>query len=171
MTASWYVLQSKPRKEEFLCGQLASHRLEFYCPRIPVRRVNPRARKMMPYFPGYVFVHVDLEQIQVSSLRWLPGAIGIVSVDREPAHVPEGLLAAIRLRVNKINRAGGDPTLAGIKAGDDVMIRHGPFAGYKAVLAACLQGSERVRVLLSLLCGRKIRMELPSNHIECLSRR
>jgi transcription antitermination factor NusG len=171
MTAFWFVLQSKPRKEEFLCGQLASHRLEFYCPRIPVRTVNPRARKMMPYFPGYVFVHVDLEQVQLSSLRWMPGALGVVSVDREPAYVPESLLAAIRTRVSDFNRFSGNAGPARFQAGADVLIQYGPFAGYKAIFDAGLPGSERVRVLLSLLRGRQIRMELPSNFIELPAQR
>lgn len=170
MNASWYVLQSKPRKEEFLCGQLMLQRLESYCPWIPVHTVNPRARKTMPYFPGYVFVHVDLQHFQWSALRWLPGAVGIVSIDHEPASVPETLLVAIRIRVDEINSAGGDLTFGSLRVGDPVKIKYGPFAGYEAIFDARLAGSERVRVLLSLLRGRQMPVELPSGYIECPGR-
>ena len=169
MSASWYVLQSKPRKEDFLCGQLDSQRLESYCPRIPVQTVNPRARKTVPYFPGYVFVNVDLGHFHLSTLRWLPGATGIVSVDREPASVSENLIEAIRLRVNEINREGADPRFAGPKTGDPVKIHFGPFAGYEAIFDARLPGSERARVLLLLLRGQQIRVELPVNYIQLAS--
>jgi hypothetical protein len=33
MTATWHVLHSKPRSEEFLCGQLRRRALEAYCAR------------------------------------------------------------------------------------------------------------------------------------------
>ncbi len=119
----------------------------------------------MPYFPGYVFVHVDLDNCQLSTLQWLPGAIGIVSMDREPAYVPDNLLVAIRRRVDQISRAGGDPWFASVKPGDSMAIQSGPFAGYEAIFDARLPGSDRVRVLLSLLRGRQIPVELPSDYI------
>jgi transcriptional antiterminator RfaH len=170
MTTSWYVLQSKPRKEEFLCDQLFTQRVETYCPCIRVHPVNPRSKTTVPYFPGYVFVQVDLEHFQMSTLRWLPGAIGLVSVDREPAYVPESLLAAIRFRVDTINLAGGDPRFISVKPGDSVHIQNGPFAGYEAIFDSRLPGSDRVRVLLSLLRGRQIPVELPSDYIQYSSR-
>ena len=48
MDASWYVLHSKPRKEEFLLDQLRLHGFESYCPLVRVATVNPRARKVRP---------------------------------------------------------------------------------------------------------------------------
>ena len=170
MTASWYVLQSKPCKEGFLCDQLLDARLEAYCPWIRVHPVNPRSRTTVPYFPGYVFVNVDLERFQMSTLRWLPGAIGFVSVDHEPAYVPEGLVSAIRTRVDEINQAGRDPRVPSVKVGDHVLIQNGPFAGYEAIFDARLPGSDRVRVLLSLLRGRQIPVELPSEYVNYSSR-
>jgi len=61
MTQRWYVIRSKPRKEEFLAEQMQMRKLEIFEPLIRVQTVNPRARKIKPYFPGYVFVHLDLE--------------------------------------------------------------------------------------------------------------
>jgi transcriptional antiterminator RfaH len=165
MAATWYVVQGKTGKEEFLCDQLFAQQVEAYCPWIRVQPVNPRARRRVPYFPGYVFVRLDLEQFQASMLRWLPGAIGLVSFDQEPAFVPENLVEAIRHRVDTINMAGGEPRLAGIKAGDTVVLRDGPFAGYEAIFDVRLPGSDRVRVLLSLLGGRQIPVEISSDYI------
>ena len=76
MTLHWYVLRSKPRKEEFLSEQLESRRVDTYCPRIRVQVVNPRARKVRPYFPGYVFVHADIQQTGLSAFQYIPGAPG-----------------------------------------------------------------------------------------------
>jgi len=75
----WYVLQSKPQKEGLLCEPLCLRGIETYYPRIRFKTVNPRARKMKSYFPGYLFVQLDLKQTDLASLRWLPGAVGLVS--------------------------------------------------------------------------------------------
>lgn len=166
MDASWYVLHSKPRKEDFLLDQLKSHGFEAYCPFLRVTTVNPRARKLRPYFPGYVFLQVDLGLNKASTLQWMPGATGFVSFDGIPARVPEGLVPSLRQRVGEINEFGGE-LFHGLKAGDSVRIVEGPFRGYEAIFDARLPGSERVRVLLKLLQQRRqLPVELDAGQIQ-----
>jgi len=165
MAALWYVLQSKPHKEEFLWDQLLAHRFESFCPRICVQPVNPRARKVKPYFPGYVFVLADLKQINLFTLQWIPGAKGIVAFDGEPAYVPENLVSAVRQRVDEINARGGELARK-INAGELVTIREGPFTGYEAIFDTHLSGTERVRVLLKVLNNRQVPLELLSGQVE-----
>ncbi len=165
MSIHWYVLHSKPNKEEFLWEQLRSHKLEAFCPRIRVQTVNPRARKVKPYFPGYVFVHVDLELVGVTVLQRMPGATGFVSFDNQPSLVPEALVHAIRKKVDQINAVGGE-FFHDLKQGDLVEIQSGPFAGYEAIFDAGLPGSARVRVLLKMLQGRSTKMEIPAGLLE-----
>ncbi len=165
MALAWYVLRSKPNKEDFFFDQLLVHRLEVFHPRIPVRTVNPRARRVRPYFPGYLFVRVDLEQISLATLHWMPGSAGLVCFDADPASVPDGLINAIRRRVDEINSAGGEQ-LDGLKPGDLVNIQGGPFSGYEAIFDASVSGHERVRVLIKFLRGRHLPVELPTGFIE-----
>jgi len=157
MNTSWYVLHSKPRKEEFLLDQLRANGFEAYCPFVRVTTVNPRARKIRPYFPGYVFLNVDLGQSKTSTLQWMPGATGFVSFDGIPARVPDELVPTLRQRVDAIEADGGE-LFHGLKTGDTVRIVEGPFAGYEAIFDARLPGSERVRVLLKL---RQQRRQMP----------
>jgi len=154
MEATWYVLHSKPRKEGFLLDQLRLGGFEAYCPFVRVATVNPRARKIRPYFPGYVFLQVDLGLSKASSLQWMPGATGFVSFDGMPARVPDGLIPLLRQRVEAVNESGGE-LFHDLKPGDLVRIVDGPFAGYDAIFDARLPGSERVRVLLKLLQQRR----------------
>jgi len=165
MAEQWYVIRSKPRKEEFLFEQLLSHKIEAYCPRIRVQTVNPRARKTKPYFPGYVFLRLDKEQINLSSLQWIPGSTGLVSFGGELAFVHDSLVQAIRRRVDKINDAGGE-SLDEIKPGEEVAIKAGPFAGYEAIFDARLSGNERVRVLLKMLSDRFVPTEITAGEIQ-----
>jgi len=161
MTTQWYVLRSKPNKEILLWEQLGINNIETFYPRLKVNPVNPRARKVKPYFPSYLFIHVDLDQIAPSTLQWMPGAIGFVAFDSLPSVVPESLIHAIQKRVEQVNAAGGE-IFEGLKKGDVVTIESGPFAGYEAIFDARISGGERVRVLLKILQGKSARMEIPA---------
>jgi transcription antitermination factor NusG len=164
MTAYWYVLHSKPHKEEMLTEQLELRRMDTFAPRIRVQVVNPRARKVRPYFPGYIFVHADLEDTGLSSLKYVPGSAGLISFGGEPAFVPDGLIHAIRQRVDEINSSGGE-LFDALKSGETVLVHSGPFAGYEAIFDVRLPGTERVRVLLKLLRNRKMPVELPAGYV------
>jgi len=164
MTHRWYVVRSKPRKEEFLAEQMELRKIEIFDPLIRVQTVNPRARKIKPYFPGYVFVHLDLEKTGKFSVQYIPGAAGLVSFGGEAADVPDGLIQAIRQRVDEINGAGGE-LFDVLKIGATVVIHSGLFAGYEAIFDARLPGSDRVRVLLKLLKNRQMLVDLPAGQI------
>ena len=164
MAVSWYVLHSKPRKEEFLAEQLELRRIEAFAPTIRVQVVNPRARKFRPYFPGYIFVHTDLEKTEMSTLHYAPGATGLIMFGGEPAFVPDGLIQAIKRRVDEINSAGGE-LFEALKTGQTVVIHDGPFRGYEAIFDHRLPGTERVHVLLKLLRSRQMPIELPVGHV------
>ena len=164
MTQHWYVVRTKPRKEDFLAEQMEIRRIEIYNPRIRVQVVNPRARRIKAYFPGYIFVHLDLDKSGTFSLQYIPGAAGLVSFGGEAAEVPDGLVHAIRRRVDEINIAGGE-LFDVLKLGETVVIHSGPFAGYEAIFDARLPGSDRVRVLLKLLKNRQMQVDLPVGQV------
>jgi transcriptional antiterminator RfaH len=165
MNLQWYVLRSKPNKELPLWRELNVHGFECFYPQLRLRPVNPRSRKIRPYFPGYLFVHTDLDQVGPSVLRWMPFSNGFVTFGDVAATVPENLIQAIRRHVEEINAAGGEK-LAGLKQGDAVKIQGGPFDGYEAIFDARLPGRERVRVLLKLLEVQRVSVELPAIQVE-----
>ena len=164
MSIHWYVLRSKPRKEDFLNDQLLLRKNETFNPSIRVQTVNPRARKVKPYFPGYVFVRCEAEKAGYAALHYLPGSSGLVRFGGEAAQVPDGLIQAIRRRVDEINASGGE-LFHVLKSGQKVLIHSGPFAGYEALFDTRLPGTERVRVLLKLLKDRQIPVDLPAGQI------
>jgi transcriptional antiterminator RfaH len=170
MSSSWYALRSKPNKEDFLASQLQAGRFEIYYPRLRVSPVNPRARKIRPYFPGYLFLHADLETTSLSDLKWMPGGTGLVSFGGEPAVVPDGLITAIQRRVEELN-GSTKPIVADLNPGDAVILQAGPFAGYEAIFDGRISGQDRVRVLLNFLQRRQVPIEVESQHIGRAKRR
>lgn len=165
MATHWYALRSKPRKEDVLWRQAHTRGIEVYYPRLRVNPVNPRSKKWKPYFPGYMFVYVDVEEMGLSTFKWMPHAIGLVCFGDEAAVVPDHLIHTIKRKIEEIDEVGGE-VFVGLKPGDAVTINEGPFAGYEAIFDTRLPGSERVRVLLRLLSERQVPLELDAGHIE-----
>ena len=160
----WYIFQSKSRKEDLLCEQLRLREIETFLPVLQVKPVNPRARKVKPYFPGYVFGKLDLNDVGRSLVDWIPGAIGLVSFGGDPASVPDHFINTLREHLERINNA--HKTTAGrYQPGDVVAIREGAFAGYEAIFDVQLPGRDRVEVLLKMLQGHHLRVELPADQI------
>ncbi len=171
VSAEWYVLHSKPRKEEVLFQQVQSRGIECLLPLIHAHPVNPTARKTLPYFPGYMFVHVDLDQVGISTFQWMPFSTGLVAFDGIPATVPDALIKEIYHRLEDPD-LNGDQFIKKIKPGDEILIKSGIFAGYEAIFDVNLPGRERVRVFLKLLSqGRNLSVELPANQIKLLSKK
>jgi transcriptional antiterminator RfaH len=165
MTAYWYALQSKPNKEDALFDQLETHGFEVFFPRIRVNPVNPRAKKVKAYFPGYLFVYTDLNKVGISTFQWMPFTRGIVTFDLEPATVPDSLIGALRKKLDDVNRSE-ETALNGLQKGELVTIQYGPFSGYEGIFDLSLSGGERVRVLIQLLSQRQVPVELQSNQIK-----
>jgi len=170
MSRSWYALHSKPNKEQFLYSQLLHRQIDVYYPRLHVDPVNPRSRKMRPFFPGYLFVHVDLEKTPHSTLSYIPGATDLVSFDFKPATIPDEVIDGIKKNVNLINNQQ-KKFKQSLKHGDEVIIQGGPFDGYQAIFDTSLPGSERVRVLISLMRDRQVRIQIPDEMVKPKNRK
>lgn len=165
MPLHWYAIASHPNKEEILWRQLLSKEVEVFYPRLIVQPVNPRSRKIRPYFPGYMFVRTEIETVGISFFQYMPYAKGLVSFGGEPSVVPEALIETLRQKIEAIVKSGGE-VLDGLKPGDSITIEHGPFAGYEAIFNLRIPGSQRVRVLLKMLSDQQIPLELNAGQIK-----
>lgn len=167
MTIQWYAMQSKPNKEDFLARQCEALGVEVFHPRIRVKVVNQRARKVRPYFPGYIFVQADLDQIGESALLWVPGSTGLVSFDGVPAVVSDGLIHTLQKQLEELNASEKAlSSISGLNKGDLITIQDGPFAGHAAIFDASLSGAERVRVLLKWIGSQQLPLELPARQVQ-----
>jgi transcriptional antiterminator RfaH len=165
---TWYVLRSKPWKEAALTKLARSGGHEVYYPSIPVNPVNPRARKIVPYFPGYTFIRTHLGRAGRSVFNWMPFSQGLVCVGGEPAPVSDLIVRSIMTRVAEIWQAKG-LKVKEYGPGDRIIIRDGMFEGYRGIFDEYLSGSERVRVLLEMLNARYVPLEIDVKHVEKLS--
>lgn len=156
----WYVVHSKPQKETWLYNQLSALPVEVYYPCLRMRNKKTLTYQSKPYFPGYLFVNVDLDVMGASILQWIPGSRGLITFGGIPACVPDGLLQRIRHRVDAINSAE-DSVQKGFRLGSEIVIQSGPFTGFDAVFCARLRDRERAQVFLKVLEDQAIRINLP----------
>lgn len=158
MSVQWYVLDVKPHKEQSVYGMLVAREVETYFPVLRVKPVNPRSRRLRPYFPGYMFIHLDLEEEGDSLLRWLPGTRGLVRFGDEAAVVSDQVIHELQRRLVLVQEK--DFNKDNFEVGDRVRIVEGPFAGYEALFDARLSGGDRVQVLLAFLSQHPRRLRL-----------
>ena len=71
-----YVMQKKPKKELIVCEQFCNRKIKSYDPKIGVKVLSPRVHKLKPYFPGYLFIHIDIGRLEQSIRQREPGSIG-----------------------------------------------------------------------------------------------
>lgn len=165
MGQHWYALWTKSHKERAVYDILGTHGIDAYLPLLRVQPKNPRAAKLRPYLPNYLFVNADLGATGVNYFNWLPGAHGLVSFGDRPTVVPDTLIRQIDRELSAIEKAGG-LVFVDLKHGDRVRINHGPFAGYEALFDCHLKGPDRVQVLLAFLSKHGQRVQLDANAIE-----
>lgn len=163
MQAHWYVLNVKPHKERIVNRFLRSKEVEVYFPTLRVQPVNPRASTIRPYFPGYLFVRLDLQDRGKNALRWTPGTRGLVRFGSEPAMVPDALISELRERVAEANEMRDDPEL---QSGDRVRITGGPFEGYEGLFDTYLSGHDRAQILLAFLHNHPQRLKINTDDLQ-----
>ncbi len=150
MGLEWYALHVKPHKEGIVNKHLRSLHIETYFPKLDVKPQNPRAARQRPFFPGYLFVRANLTEMGSNALRWTPGVHGLVEFGGEPAVVPAHLVHELKQRLMRLQNSS--VLLAPeLKKGDRVRVINGPLVGYEAIFDLCLDGRQRVQVLLAFL--------------------
>ena len=164
MSSQWYALHVKPHKERLVHDGLSAKEMELYYPVIKKKPVNPRSRKEQPFFPGYLFVQLNLEMAGNNALKWTEGAYGLVEFGGEPAAVPDILIGELQSQISDIEMKG-DLNTVKLKSGDPVRIVTGPFDGYEAIFDSHLAANDRIQVMLTFLKAQTKKLQLRSSEI------
>jgi transcriptional antiterminator RfaH len=150
--ARWYVAQTLARAESRADMQLRAQHFETFLPR--VSRTTRHARKLrttlVPAFPGYVFVRLDLARDRWRSVNGTIGVAKLIMAQERPAPVPYGVVETL---INYADSAGVAHFERDLAVGQLVRIKDGPLAEVVGKLLR-LDANDRVRVLLDIMGGR-----------------
>jgi transcription termination/antitermination protein NusG len=127
----WYAAQTCANHEKRVLEQLEQRTVEVYLPRYTsVRRwKDRRVRLELPLFPGYVFVHLALQ----NRLRVLqtPSIVRLVGFGGQPAPLPDQEIDGLRQGLAREMRFEPYPYL---KVGQRVRVTTGPRHGLEGIL-------------------------------------
>ena len=159
----WYLVQTRARQEFVARENLGRQQYEIFLPTLTQnRRTGGKWQgSVQPFFPGYLFVHLDTETENSSSIRSTRGVLRLVRFGLEPQPVPGWIVEEIQQRVEQINTF--QSSRLPLKRGDRVRIMQGTFRGIEAIFDADT-GNQRVSLLLHLL-GKAHRVSLKQDDI------
>src|SRR5581483_4547209 len=86
----WYVVRTKPRKEDYAVDQLDRRGVPVFFPRI----LEYGRDQVAPLFPGYLFVHIGLFE-HYYRVVWTPGVRSFVAFGATPTSVQESVILFI----------------------------------------------------------------------------
>jgi transcriptional antiterminator RfaH len=145
----WYVIQTKPKKEEEAKSYLSTKGVEIFNPLMETFALrNGRMNKeLKPLFPGYIFGKFDLEQ-NYPLVRWAKGVKKVLSFGGYPNPISEEVVEIIKERTDT---QGIVRIKHHFKPNDVVRIKTGPLKDLLGIFERWVSDSERVRILLNLI--------------------
>lgn len=151
----WYVVYSKPHKEEQVQFHLGLKGIESFFPRLKFPTGNAGKRSVTPLFPNYLFVRMDLS-CEAHCVVWSPGVKRIVSCGDTPIALEEDV---VRFLKDRADASGIIEAKSQWSAGQQVEISGGPFDGFVGIIENPPNAKGRVKILLKLL-SRQISVKL-----------
>jgi len=155
-TNKWYVVYSKPQKEEFAEFCLRHRGLEVFLPRLLFPETLRRRRRLVPLFPNYLFTWIT-DPEQYHCVLSTPGVKRIVSFNGVPAPLDDNVVTFLKQQASEAGIIGARSNL---RVGQEVQINGGPFDGLVGIIEDPPDARGRVKVLMRLL-SREIRVEVP----------
>ena len=159
----WYVVYTKPRQETVALENLERQGYQAYLPRwkVPKRKNSVFKSLIEPFFPRYLFIHMDKTHDNWAPIRSTRGVSGIVRFAGQPKPVPDELISM--LQKNENSELLQTVSEKAWKPGDEVEVEEGAFAGYLCIFLEA-SSMDRVRVLLDIL-GKQTRATLNRNDL------
>jgi transcription elongation factor/antiterminator RfaH len=158
----WYVLYSKPQKEEYARFHLSSKGLQVFLPQLLFPPSANKRKRLVPLFPNYLFVRLRLFSEELFYAKWSPGVSRIVSFNGVPASVDDPIVDFLMTQVNDKGVIEARPNL---RCGQEVRITGGPFDRLVGIVQEPPNAKDRINILLTLL-NRSTKVDVPIRFIE-----
>jgi transcription antitermination factor NusG len=159
--AQWYALWTRSRHEQVVREQLEQKQIESFLPTVTRwSRWKDRKKKVdWPLFPGYCFARFNgRERLPILKCA---GVVNIISIEGEPAPIPEHEIDGIRQLVE--SELAYDPCPM-IREGMMVEVVHGPLKG---VIGRLMRKGAHARLVLSVdLIGQAVSVEVDASDIK-----
>lgn len=145
----WYVLYTKPAKEDAVTFRLKDIGIEVLNPRLSLTKFkrNRLVKTIEPLFPCYLFANFEKDRYS-HLITYTRGVRYIVGKDN-PITVNDEIIRSIMERMKADGIVALEPQ--GFQRGERVYIRDGPFRRFYGIFEREIKGSERSMILLETL--------------------
>lgn len=159
----WYVIQTKPKKEEEAKSYLSTKGIEIFNPLMETfaLRNGKMNKELKPFFPGYIFGKFDLNQ-NYPLVRWGRGVKKILGFGEYPTPISEEVVEIIKERADT---QGIVRVKHYFKPNEVIRIKAGPLKDLLGIFERWISDSDRVRILLNLI-GYQPAVEIHHSMIE-----
>ncbi|HEX8949922.1 MAG TPA: transcription termination/antitermination NusG family protein [Dissulfurispiraceae bacterium] len=146
---NWYAIYTKPKQEDRVEENLSRASIEVFNPRLKRKKLirGKYEQVIQPFFPCYLFARFE-PAFQYHMIKYTRGVRGVIGTPGSPWPVSEEMIDIIRSRMNE---DGVIVIRQDIKAGDNVEITEGPFAGFVGIFEREMKDKDRVIVLLNTI--------------------
>ena len=146
---NWYVIQTKPKKEEEAKSYLSTKGVEVFSPLIEtfLLKKGRMNRELKPIFPGYIFGKFDLDH-NYALVRWAKGVKKVLGFGGYPTPISDEAVEVIRERTDT---HGIVRLKYHFQPNDVIRIKTGPLKDLLGIFERWISDSERVRILLNLV--------------------
>jgi len=160
---TWYVAQTKPRREHVARENLVRQGYGVYLPRIRVLKQRRKRQEIgyEPLFPRYVFFQPCHIEHSIAPVHSTQGVTAIVRFGGVPAVLRSDTIAGIRTFECRQN-AADLAELRALQPGKSVVVTAGALAGLEGLVATV--SAQRVIVLMRLL-GEETRVSLSPSEL------
>ena len=138
---SWFVLNTKPKKEHQVERLFIEGGIQVYFPKYL------QEKRVKSFFPGYGFIHFDFPA-QYQLVRYTRGVKRIVGHDAGPIPMGKEIIEQIKSRevegYIELNKFGESPEI-----GDEIEVMEGPLKGLRGLFHRELMDKERTLILLN----------------------
>jgi transcriptional antiterminator RfaH len=158
----WYVVYSKPQKEDYARFHLSCKGLEVFFPQLLFPKSAKKRKRLVPLFPNYLFVRLNLFSEEFSCAKWSPGVSRIVSFNGVPASIHDSIVDILMQQMNGDGVVEARPSL---RSGQEVRIAGGPFDGLVGIIQEAPNAKGRIKILLQLL-NRSTKVDVPIQFVK-----
>lgn len=146
MMKKWYLIYTKPKKEQIALNNLNVQGYEVHLPIIKLEKIIKSKKAIVeePLFPRYIFIRLDENAPQDwSPIRSTIGVSQMVKFGSSMAQLPD---EAMKMILNPKEQQ----VFQSIASGDSVIINKGAFKGFQALFSH-FDGDHRAVLLLNFL--------------------
>ena len=159
----WYVVQTKPKKEQVAALYLEHGSIEVFFPKMEaISIIYGKYRKVIKsLFPNYIFAHFD-PFVSYRLVNWSSGVTCVLGFNGGSSPISDHVIEIIKRTVDKncVVQRG-----LHLEAKDRIRIRSGRLKDLMGIFERWLSDEGRVMVLLNLL-NYDARVELHYSQIE-----